>query len=335
MLWRSPLSASERGSGGEVVFALPAPTMRSMRWDFHEQLALFGPGSRRPAPSRAQAARYCRWAAHAHYENFSVASLLLPRRLLRHFHAVYAYCRWADDLADETGGRGSGLLAWWRGEVDRMYAGQAGHPVFLALSDTVARFAIPPAPLLDLLAAFEQDQRVKRYPTHRHLLGYCANSANPVGRLVLRLWECHDEERGALSDLVCTALQEANFWQDVARDLALGRIYLPAEDRLRFGVGEDDLASAPATPAFCEMMRFEVDRTRDRLMRGYPLVDLVPAAFQSEMELFIEGGLAILAAIERAGFDVLTARPALSKWDKGKLVLGALWRKVKALGGMR
>jgi squalene synthase HpnC len=300
-----------------------------MPWDFSQQLASFGPDAAPASPSRAAA--YCRWVARTHYENFSVASLLLPRRLLPHFHAVYAYCRWADDLADETGDNAPGLLAWWRSSVERMYAGEASHPVFVALSDTVRRFSIPPKPLLDLLKAFEQDQRVKRYATYDQLLAYCANSANPVGVLVLHLWECVDEERVRLSNHVCTALQEANFWQDVARDFAIGRVYIPAEDRLRFGVSEEDLALGHGTPAFRELMRFEVERTRTRLMRGYPLADMVPAEVRPDMELFLEGGLATLDAIERAGYDTLSGRPKLSRWAKGRLVLGAVWRKVLRL----
>ncbi|MBY0231906.1 MAG: squalene synthase HpnC [Gemmataceae bacterium] len=297
-----------------------------MGWDFRRQLALFGPGHAPASP--AQAARYCRWAAHAHYENFSVASLLLPRRLLRHFHAVYAYCRWADDLGDETGERAPELLSWWRGELERMHAGEATHPVFVALRATVERYRIPPDPFRDLLSAFEQDQRVKRYATHEELLGYCARSANPVGRLVLHLWECHGPRTEELSDHVCTGLQEANFWQDVARDFAIGRVYLPQEDMDRFGVTEEDIAARRATPAFRELMRFQVGRTRARLEAGRPLVDLVPPAVRAEMGLFLAGGLGILSAIERAGYDVLSSRPALSKWEKGKLVLAALWWKL-------
>ena len=168
-----------------------------MGWDFAAELRDYGPRSPRAFARGLSAARaYCANVARSHYENFAVASVLLPRRLVPHFHAVYAYCRWADDLAAETGERAPELLAWWRGEVQKMYAGEVRHPVFVALQDTVRTFAIPPKPFLELLIAFEQDQRVKRYATHEQLLGYCANSANPVGRLVLYLFECHDETRG-------------------------------------------------------------------------------------------------------------------------------------------
>ncbi|MGL4554731.1 MAG: squalene synthase HpnC [Gemmataceae bacterium] len=305
-----------------------------MTWDFRRQLAALGPGSR-PAATLPAARRYCRWAAHAHYENFSVASLLLPRRLLPHFHAVYAYCRWADDLGDETGDRAPELLAWWRGELLACYAGEATHPVFVALRETVRHFGIPPTPFLDLLSAFEQDQHVKRYDTYEQLRDYCRRSADPVGRLVLYLFGHHDEMRGALSDAICTALQEANFWQDVARDLAIGRVYLPTQERARFGVTEDDLAAGRATPAFRELLRFEVERTRAGFRAGEPLVGLVPDEFRPDLELFVAGGRATLDRIEAAGYDVLTARPALSKWDKGKLVLAALGRKAVRLVGWR
>jgi squalene synthase HpnC len=305
--------------------------MSSMEWIFHEQLARYGPDRRYPPVARADANAYCAWLTRIHQENFTVASLLLPRRLLRHFHAVYAYCRWSDDLADEVGdsARSLQLLAWWRRELLACYEGTPHHPVFVALRHTIERFNIPPEPFLDLLVAFEQDQHIHSYATFADLLGYCRNSANPVGRLVLYLCEAHDEQRGELSDHICTGLQLANFWQDVARDLDKGRVYLPAEDRLRFGCGDDDLQARRFTPAFAELLRFEVDRARDLFFRGYKLVELVPADVSADIELFIEGGLAILGRIEKHGFDVLSRRPVLSKWDKGLLLARALWRRLR------
>ena len=301
-----------------------------MRWNFADELARFGPHGRCPtAPGDAWA--YCARVARCHYENFSVASLLLPRRLLRHVQAVYAFCRWADDLADEAGG-GDGamaLLGWWRRELLACYDGTPRHPVTLALRETIRRFHIPPQPFLDLIDAFEQDQRVTSYATYEQLLDYCRRSANPVGRIVLHLCDAHDGRRVILSDHVCTALQLANFWQDVGRDLSLGRVYLPAGDRLRFGYGEDDLNARRFTPAFAELMRFEVARTRELFARGYPLVELMPVEMRGQTELFMEGGLAILDKIESQGFDVWQRRPALAKWEKGRLVLGALWRRVR------
>src|SRR4051794_22415222 len=198
---------------------------------FAEELARFGPDARHPPLSLSQARAYCARLTHGHYENFSVVSWLLPRRLHRPFHSVYAYCRWADDLADETGGgpRALELLRWWKRQLLRCYEGEATHPVFIALLPTIRAFRIPPRPFLDLLFAFEQDQLVKRYPSYEQLLDYCRCSANPVGRLVLYLCGLFTPERAELSDRVCTGLQLANFWQDVARDWDIGRVYLPEE----------------------------------------------------------------------------------------------------------
>jgi len=277
----------------------------------------------------AQARGYCSHLARTHYENFSVATLLLPRRLLRHFHAIYAYCRWADDLADETGGgeRALSLLRWWREELAACYNGKPRHPVMVALRDTIRRFDIPPQPFLDLLHAFEQDQLVKNYGTYEQLLGYCRCSANPVGHLVLYLCEAYDPERARLSDFICTGLQLANFWQDVARDFDIGRVYIPEEDRRRFGYSDDDLHGRVYSAAFVDLMRFEVDRARDLFYRGFPLVEQMSLDVQPDIELFIRGGLGILRRIERSRYDVWSRRPVLAKWEKAALLLGTLWRK--------
>jgi squalene synthase HpnC len=303
-----------------------------MRNGFAADLERFGPG--RPyAPVRPAAAQvYCDRLARTHYENFTVASLLLPRRLQRHFHAVYSYCRWADDLADETGGgrRALDLLRWWRAELLRCYDGEPRHPVMVALRPTIRRFHIPAEPFLDLLFAFEQDQLVKRYQTYEQLLGYCRYSANPVGRLVLYLCESFDEERAELADRICTGLQLANFWQDVARDFAIGRVYLPEEDRQRFGYGDADLEARRFTPAFAELLRFEVDRARDLFYRGFPLLERMPADVRPDVELFLRGGLAILREIERCGYNVWQRRPVVSRWHKASLLGGVLWRRLRA-----
>jgi squalene synthase HpnC len=298
---------------------------------FAAELARLGPDGSRALFTLSEARTYCRLLARRHYENFAVASLLLPRRLLRHFHAVYAYCRWADDLADETGG-GAGALAllrWWRDELLRCYAGRARHPVMVALRETIRRFPIPPGPFLDLLFAFEQDQLVKRYQTYDQLLGYCRYSANPVGRLVLYLCEVYNEERAKLSDNVCTALQLANFWQDVARDYAIGRVYLPTEDRKRFGYSDDDLRAHRFTPAFADLLRFEVDRTRDLFYRGIPLLEQMPPEVRGDVHLFIQGGLAVLRKIERCRYNVWARRPTVSKWQQLWLLGGAFWHRLR------
>ncbi len=304
-----------------------------MERSFAEDLARYGPETVSTLRlSRAQAQAYCSQLTRSHYENFSVATLLLPRRLLRHFHSVYAYCRWADDLADETGGgpRALQLLRWWKQELLRCYEGQARHPVMIALRATITRFNIPRQPFLDLLFAFEQDQLVKRYPTFEQLQGYCRYSANPVGHLVLYLCEVFTPERAALSDHVCTALQLANFWQDVNRDLDIGRVYLPEADMKRFGYPRADLMARKLTPAFAELMRFEVDRTRDLFYRGYPLVERMPPDMQADIELFIRGGLGILKKIEAQEYDVWRRRPALTKFEKATLLGGALWRRLRS-----
>lgn len=303
-----------------------------MTWNFRDQLAQLGPDAKQSSPwplARAQA--YCTWLARSHYENFSVATFLLPRHLHRHFHNIYAFCRWADDLADETGGgpRALELLRWWRRELLRCYEGKASHPVTIALFPTIRRFRIPPRPFLDLLFAFEQDQLVKRYATFDQLLHYCRHSANPVGRLVLRLCECFSPERAELADHICTALQLTNFWQDVARDLDRGRVYLPEGDLRRFGYSRENLHARRFTPAFAHMLHFEVERTRDLFERGAPLPSLLPRELRDDIELFRQGGLAILRKIEEAGYNVWTRRPTLSRFDKARLLTGALWRRLR------
>jgi squalene synthase HpnC len=296
---------------------------------FATELALWGPQAATTAVSPPAAREYCRRFTRRHSENFSVATFLLPRQLLPHFHAVYSYARWADDLGDETGGgpRALELLRWWRGELLRCFDGAPRHPVMVALAETIKQFDIPPKPLLDLIYAFEQDQLVKRYGTYEQLLEYCRLSANPVGRLLLYLFQCFDTERAELADRICTALQLTNFWQDVARDFAIGRVYLPEEDRRRFGYTDADLAASRFNRAFVELMRFEVERTRDLFYQGLPLVDRVSAEVRIDVDLFARGGLAVLGKIERQGYNVWARRPRLAKWEKGALLVGALWRR--------
>jgi squalene synthase HpnC len=307
--------------------------IRSMYNGFGHDLKRFGP-DRIGTPMQLTAARsYCSRLARTHYENFSVASLLLPRRLWRHFHAVYAYCRWADDLADEVGGgpQALALLRWWQEELLHCYDGRPRHPVMVALRETIWQFRIPPEPFLNLLFAFEQDQIVKRYRTFEQLLGYCQNSANPVGHLILYLGDAYNRENAALSDHICTALQLTNFWQDVARDLDIGRVYLPEEDRQRFGYTEADLHNRRYSAGFVELMRFEVERTRDLFYRGLPLLERMPPRLQADVELFVRGGLAVLRKIERCRYNVWAARPALAKWEKAALVGATLARRWNAL----
>jgi len=282
--------------------------------------------------SRARAAAYCRNLAQRHYENFTLCSWLVPRELRPHFYAVYAYCRTADDLADELGDPAESLIALdcWQHELERCYAGKVWHPVFVALAGTIETFGIPREPFERLLEAFRQDQFVTRYATHDEVLAYCRNSADPVGRLVLYLGRCHDQERGRLADSVCTGLQLANFCQDVANDFGRGRIYLPQETLAAAGCEESDLANGRPTPALQEALRFEVDRAERYLRAGEPLVALVPRELRVDVALFIAGGLAILDAIRRQDFDVWTSRPRVSRFEQLKL-LERCWRRVRSL----
>ncbi len=294
---------------------------------FADDLARFGPdGPTVPSPDQALA--YCAGLTASHYENFSVVTWLTPRPLRPHFASIYAFCRWSDDLGDELGDRQRSreLLAWWRGELRSMFAGEAPrHPVMIALAATVAEFAIPIDPFEALISAFEQDQDVLEYDSYEQLLDYCTRSANPVGHLVLYLGRCMSPENAALSDCTCSALQLANFWQDVSRDLDIGRIYLPRDDRERFGVTEPDLRARRFTPEFAALLEFEVDRARTLLHRGWPLVARMPRDLAVDVDLFTRGGLAILDRIAARKFDVLTGRPKLGKLAKAGLLLRALW----------
>jgi squalene synthase HpnC len=282
------------------------------------------------APSLVAAQEYCRRLARSHYENFSVATWFLPERLRQHFFNIYAYCRISDDLGDEVGDPATSLamLEQWQEELDACYDGAPRHPAFVALRETVRKFDIPKQPFDDLLKAFRQDQTVTRYETFEDLLGYCRNSANPVGHLVLYLCGYRDSDRQALSDSTCTALQLANFWQDVSDDYDKGRIYLPLEDLRRFEVAESDISSANNSPAFCDMMRFEVGRVRQWFEEGLPLVARVNRELAIDLELFSRGGQEILNAIERQGYAVLGRRPAISKTRKLALVARAALGKV-------
>src|SRR5690242_5363742 len=277
------------------------------------------------APSPEEARAYCERLAKSHYENFSVATWFLPKRLRQHFYNVYAYCRISDDLGDEVGNpqQSLELLDQWEGQLNSCYAGLPRHPVFVALAETVKQFRIPKHEFSDLLIAFRQDQAVTRFETFNDVLGYCRYSANPVGHLVLYLCGYSDAERQKLSDYTCTALQLANFWQDVFVDYGKGRIYLPLEDLRRFGVTGEDIAQRRATQPFLAMMKFEVERAREWFARGLPLVKVVDRELAIDLDLFSRGGQEILNAIERQGFDVLRQRPAISKTRKLLLVARA------------
>jgi squalene synthase HpnC len=282
------------------------------------------------APTLAEARAWCRNLANSHYENFHVASWFLPKALGPHFHAIYAYCRVSDDLGDEVGDRAQSLalLDLWGRELDACYDGHARHPVFVALAETIRACSIPKEPFADLLTAFRRDQTVIRFGTMLELLDYCRYSANPVGRLVLYACGEVDAEKFRLSDATCSALQLANFWQDVSVDYAKGRVYIPQQDMAFYGVSDQTIAGGVATPEFRELMRLEVDFARGRFEEGLGLIPLVDRELAVDLDLFSRGGLEILRAIERQNYDVLSARPAISKVTKLNLAFRAVGGKL-------
>ena len=272
------------------------------------------------SPVEAQA--YTHWLATHHYENFNVVSWLLPRELHQHFYNLYAYCRWADDLGDEIPqkDRALELLDWWERELDACYAGRPLHPVFVALRETILAKNIPKQPFADLLKAFRQDQIIKRYPSWDSMIGYCVYSANPVGRLVLYLCGYRDEERQLLSDATCTALQLANFWQDVNRDLEKGRIYIPLDLAAAHGVSEPDIVERRFSGNYAALMKDLIARTRVLFAQGAPLAKMVTGRISIDLEMFSRGGVAVLDAIEDQGYDTLHHRPAISKSKQVRLL---------------
>jgi len=299
---------------------------------FEVDLAAYGPASATTQKLTLDQGRaYCRQLATRHYENFHVASLLLPRQLRPHFHAIYAYCRWSDDLADEVASpqQSLDLLDWWEAELRACYAGQTRHPVFVALRETIREFAIPIDPFAELLIAFRRDQQVRRYQTPDDVLGYCRYSANPVGRLVLYLARAHDEDRGPLSDAICTGLQLANFCQDVGNDWDRRRIYLPQESCRQYEYSEADFAARRYNDNFRRLMTNEVERAAGYLQAGLPLVEMMPRGLRGDVWLFAQGGLAILARIRALDYNVWQQRPKIGRLGKLGLLFGAVRRNVQ------
>jgi len=302
-----------------------------------------------------EAYAYCRRLARTHYENFTVASWLLPREMWQHTYNIYAFCRGVDDLGDEAAGGAAGpggtgikggaiplrgspgpggpginadrlaLLDWWEGELHRCYHGSPSHPAFIALAETVRRFNIPAEPFLKLIEANRIDQRQSRHPTFDDLLFYCEHSANPVGHLFLYLFGYTEKDYQRLSDYTCTALQLTNFWQDIAIDLGKGRIYIPTEDMDRFGYTEGDLEEGVVDERFRQLMAFQADRTRHLFQLGLRLVKLVDRRLKLDLLLFSRGGMKILERIERRGYDVFRRRPRLTRLDRAMILLHSLW----------
>lgn len=275
-----------------------------------------------------EAEQYTRRLATTHYENFHVVSFLLPKHLHQDFYNVYAYCRTSDDLADEIPNRDESLrqLNDWLAQLDRMYAGDAEHPIFIALKGTVAKYGIPRQPFADLIRAFIQDRNVNRYQDWDGVLDYCVYSANPVGRLVLYLCGYSDAERQRLSDATCTALQLANLWQDVTVDQLKDRVYLPLDLLAKHGYSVDDLFAHKFDERFRAIMREAVDKARELFLAGLPLAGMVNRRLAVDLELFSRGGMCVLDKIEQQNYDVLSRRPKISKVERAGLLVSTLAR---------
>jgi squalene synthase HpnC len=298
------------------VFLAPAafiadPELLNKSWTLDESLA------------------YTRWLATHHYENFHVVSFLLPKGLHQDFYNVYSFCRWADDLADEIGDSNVSLrlLAWWRKELQAMYAGTPSHPVFVALESTASRHYLLQETFDDLIKAFEQDQVVTRYQNFEELFQYCRYSANPVGRLVLGLCGYRDAARQQLSDATCTALQLANFWQDVIVDLEKDRVYLPLDVLSKHGYSVEALFERRFDEHFQGAMKESIGVARELFLQGLPLAAQVDRRLSIDLDLFSRGGLKILEKIEQRGYNVLASRPSISKVERVGLLLSAITRR--------
>ena len=272
--------------------------------------------------------------ARASGENFPVALGVLPRRLRSHLEAIYGYARLVDNLGDEYGGDRSAALDWLEQQIDDLYAGAPRHEVFRRLAVTVQEFDIPRTPFDDLLAANRLDQTKTAYTDWEDLLGYCALSANPVGHLVLAVFEASTPQRRSASDAVCSGLQVLEHLQDVGEDAAAGRIYLPAEDMARFGCTPADLLAPVAGEPLRRLVAFECERARELLEEGRTLVASLRGFGRLAISGFVAGGLAGLDAIEAAGFEVLSATRSAGTWRLARravpLYLGAILRRGSA-----
>jgi squalene synthase HpnC len=278
----------------------------------------------------AGAFAWCEHLTRSHYENFPVASLFIPRDKRPYVCAVYAFARTADDFADEGDDPPAVRLRNlddWGEKLDAAYRGRTDHPVFVAIAETAARTGIQKSLLADLLTAFRLDVTKKRYSSAAELLQYCAFSANPVGRIVLQIFDGSNERSCALSDSICTGLQLANFAQDVSMDWRKGRLYVPLDDMSRFGYTEKDLEKGTVDRRFRELMTLQVDRARGLLREGSPLIAEGPRAIRFELALTVQGGLAILKRVEQIGFDVLSRRPVIPLMEKARIVVMAIARR--------
>lgn len=263
----------------------------------------------------------CEKIAKSHYENFTVGSLLLPRALRRHVHALYAFARTTDDLGDEATGDRPSLLNAWQRDLERE---EPEHPILPAVRDTIQSFSIPMEPFLKLIEANRLDQKTRRYRTWKDLARYCDHSANPCGRMLLHVFGVRDEDSMRLSDATCTALQLANFWQDIAIDYAKGRVYIPQDDLTRAGYTETDIANGVVDDRFRKLMSSEIGRTRELFEIGLPLANRLSGRIKFDVRLFTAGGMRILELIEKADFDVYRNRPTITKPGKAWLAFKSL-----------
>jgi squalene synthase HpnC len=294
---------------------------------FARQLDQYGPVASYSPPNIRQSEDYCQSLATSHYENFSVASRLIPKSLRQDFFNVYAFCRWADDLSDEVSdaNRSLELLTWWRAQLAACFSGQPPHhPVFIALANSIQKHRFEITPFENLIAAFEQDQRRNRYDTHQSVQHYCQGSANPVGRIVLKMANADTSENCQLSDSICTGLQLANFCQDVARDAAIDRIYMPSQHFLAHNVSESMILSGQATPELKSALAAWCDLATASLRAGLPLIDRVPTWLARDIFLFAHGGLTLLDRIAANRFDVWKTRVQVTKRQKLTLLARSL-----------
>jgi squalene synthase HpnC len=325
IVWKRCRTDQRIATASHTILAmLPQPRSAAHRdpavWDLVPL-----PASLDPVAARA----YCRAVAASHYENFAVVTLLVPPRLRQHLANVYTFARWADDLADESVSPQAATLALadWRRGLDACFGigGQPQHPVYVALAETVRETRLSPEPFADLIDAFQQDQRKTRYATRAELVDYCRRSADPVGRIVLALEDCHDAELVLMSDAICTGLQLVNFWQDITRDRLAGRIYLPSDDMARHGVNEAMLAHGRASPDVRSLLRDEVSWARQFFDVGAGLPSRAPEVLRPAISMFLGGGRAVADAIERAGFDTLARRPTVGRLTKLRLAMTAFF----------
>lgn len=303
----------------------PALHVRSGNRQVLGDLKLYGPGSAPRQRSLAECQAYCSALTRLHYENFSVASWLVPRELRQHLANIYAYCRWSDDLADETGDSNvaTSLLAWWRGQLEQCYRGQTVHPVFVALSQTIEKYELSKELFSKLLDAFLQDQTTKRYESFEQLREYCRGSADPVGRILLAMCNINDPESLRQSDSVCTGLQIANFCQDMRIDSLRDRIYMPMEIWSKFDVDEAMILSARPNEKLKKALRHWCHCSHQHLADGLLLVRTVPPWLARDLQLFVRGGLRILEEIRRSDYDVWSREIEVSRNTKLSLLFRA------------